>query len=1368
MSPPLSQPTYDLSGQFRPRTVPKGSLLTGRTFHEIHLYGAAYVVSRCCSRSIDDPYVLAEALRAACTDTTKHKLLVINNVPGVDLLPSEDWDSVFSPLRSDQSSLEAISVHCTGMMYSAVCSQIGHLLAKSSTLEFLWFGSLASSTYADDLPSSCLSDGVVKTLSEGLVQTKSLRGVGLNTRVLDREFADVLNTAFTANAQNTSLEWIDLPAHVERFDMVLEVLLISNRYKNLKKIRIGLPSYLVPEHTVDNFRTLAESLRRWEGSEFDTSRAVRVDFGVFDDSSESDQRVLLSCWDKWVSANECALMLETRLDMWDNGEGWDVWISEMPKRFTQLKNLHIRLGWAKMHTVRDMDQLSLLCKGIQSADTVESIYIYGTDHILVNCCPPLFQCLQHKRGLKGLTLEGDWYVEEVFRCLMDFLEVNIYVEKVGLKGGKSGPDTKGKTVLVQEAVNRNRDQATYFSTLRDAKLPFEEAKAARVFLCGHSHAGKTTLRVTMMKTRKKESRVVKYFTRKLGLPRKLGKGQPLKRTKGVDVELMRDDNQMQVSIWDLAGQEIFRALQSLLLPVVTQACVFVFVFSPFEDDQCHIKEHLEVSFKLKLRSWLCYVASHYPITGTFLPEVLVVITHKDKMQQYGRDLGCEWGPIVDHFRAEYGRVLNLYATPWYVDAWNEEDVYPFVEKLYALVSEMLSKKTPQAPSVCCKLISEILDPKDASSSQMAAKPVWSIQDFYTHISKRLEALSIGSFHQSVETQRRVLEAMIRYMHDAGSIFYLPKSQLVVGTLVTILKELSEICHKKKVTVDPQVLQDLLVNLDLCYSNGNVEGVQEFFMPTIFGRNNTRGENLTWRTAPSSGSEWQYFGYRLLCADTNTTSLTAATFPRFQIRFRKEMVGNDETCILQRDVMRLDHNREGYSIIIQNSEEGAHIDVLFQFLKRKMRDDAMEYVQKRILKEFRKFCASREGCRGVTLETAIIRPECVRRLTPQKYRKEQIILESQLKDFFRKAVEKKFNVGQVVWPQGDGGDLDLFNYEHFWKEAPEAGLFKDPQQAIELLSRRDVEEIMEPLRETLKLTEVEQQLDSQLQQSADRAERHSWRSQGGSSSYFQEDRRLFNEIHEHLDDMEKRLKLHVDNRVECIRRDIQQLQEHVHSALLSIITKIDTMVGYSRALEDARVPRLPFITFTDVQFHQRLISVVQIGTPVRLHLMCESRFRPHTIDDQPGLKLTLGNENKEWLRYISLNALKVFWALLKAGINSQLPGVGEFIPELGDLSSGVVPVAEITLDELENAKLSSLPRVEGSEMAKDMWKFLQRTLLREKIPEAFKLQLVRYNAGTMAADKAYAWLCQKCVDEGEKNKVLTSFLFFVHPLNWKLQ
>ncbi|KAL3691642.1 hypothetical protein R1sor_005293 [Riccia sorocarpa] len=343
---------------------------------------------------------------------------------------------------------------------------------------------------------------------------------------------------------------------------------------------------------------------------------------------------------------------------------------------------------------------------------------------------------------------------------------------------------------------------------------------------------------------------------------------------------------------------------------------------------------------------------------------------------------------------------------------------------------------------------------------------------------------------------------------------------------------------------------------------------------------------------------------------------------------------------------------------------------------------------------------------------------------------------------------------------------MFSMSTFWKEDPKASLYRVSQQTIELLCERDVEEIMEPVRErsraiVRRLTEVEEQLDSQLQQSTDGdvSKRYPWRSEGGSSGCSQEEKML-NEVHVHLDYMEEHLKEHVDKAVaflseqlQVIRSDIQQLQKRVDSTLLSIITKIDTMVGYSRALEDARVPRLPYITFDYVGFRQRMKSKALIGTPVRLHLMCESRFKPHSVDGQEGLELTVADENKEWLCCISVNAMRISLALLKAGIDSQLLGVGDLIPELGDLSSGLVPVEKMTVDQLRNAKFSSLPTVERTEIAEDMWKFLGRTLPPAKIVEDLKLQLVRYNPGTVAVDQSCAWLCRKCANEGEKYHVL---------------
>ncbi|KAL3698108.1 hypothetical protein R1sor_012184 [Riccia sorocarpa] len=131
---------------------------------------------------------------------------------------------------------------------------------------------------------------------------------------------------------------------------------------------------------------------------------------------------------------------------------------------------------------------------------------------------------------------------------MNLLQENIYLEGVTVPVAWA---SEGKNALVQEALRRNTAQATYFSILHSAGLPFGEARAGRVFLCGEPFAGKTQLRASMIGTTGKKSRVMKQLL-------KLGKLVGLTmRTKGIDVELLRDDEEMQITIWDFGGQEIF-------------------------------------------------------------------------------------------------------------------------------------------------------------------------------------------------------------------------------------------------------------------------------------------------------------------------------------------------------------------------------------------------------------------------------------------------------------------------------------------------------------------------------------------------------------------------------------------------------------------------------------------------------------------------------------------------------------------------------------------------------------------------------------------------------------------------------------------
>ncbi|KAL2636259.1 hypothetical protein R1flu_007738 [Riccia fluitans] len=835
------------------------------------------------------------------------------------------------------------------------------------------------------------------------------------------------------------------------------------------------------------------------------------------------------------------------------------------------------LWW--LDPVMDMDNFLWLCKGIQSNESVESLVIkyYGDkDSVDRRCWTHLFHCLRHKRRLKELIFHDDHAGDETFRSLMDLLQVHIYLEDVDLLNmghWKSG----GKCAMVEEALRRNKAQASYFSTLRDSRLPFENARAGRIFLCGNPHAGKTRLRVSMMETRQKTSRVKMQLNKLFGL----------KRTEGVDVELLRDDEEMQVSIWDLAGQEIFRALQTLLLPTVTQACVFAFIFNPMKDDhqQLEMKEDLEEAFGKELETWFRFIASNYPITGTFLPEVLVVITHRDRMKKYKMKESCDWAARkVERFRGIYEKALKLHEGFFYVDAQDVKEAKPFVERVFQLFSNMLQKKSPQAPSVCSKSISKILN----RPREVISHPVWQMEEFLTFVSKSLEALDAGCFAPEVENERRVLEALSLYMHNVGSIFVLPRCNLVVvdinwlthkflGTLISeghgsegksgtwscsstdgfvsklnLDDILSRRIHKKNISTDLQVLHNLLVSLDLCYQIENIKG-DRFFIPTIFQRGEIQKANLFWETAESS--DWQHLGYRLFCESKDTSSLTSAVFPRFQWQ------------------------------------------------------KAMSLVKEQILERVKTFCASPEGCRGVTLITAIIRAECVEKLTAREYRENQVILEMELKERLREAVEKRVHQEDITWPTAEEGGESLIDYEHIWPCALEASLPKCCQRVVELLEEKDVSEILKPLWEkeeaTLqRLCKVSEQLDDFKDARKEGLELSRQKGDEGWMHLNDEEGRPEKAMERRLHDHLQRGFEGVHNQLQEIHKDLSQqlrkisdLQKKACSTLLSVMSKIDMMVGYSEAREAASLPRWPFITFNNVGLREKISGVVQIGTPV---------------------------------------------------------------------------------------------------------------------------------------------------------------------------
>ncbi|KAL2610476.1 hypothetical protein R1flu_029049 [Riccia fluitans] len=382
-----------------------------------------------------------------------------------------------------------------------------------------------------------------------------------------------------------------------------------------------------------------------------------------------------------------------------------------------------------------------------------------------------------------------------------------------------------------------------------------------------------------------------------------------------------------------------------------------------------------------------------------------------------------------------------------------------------------------------------------------------------------------------------------------------------------------------------------------------------------------------------------------------------------------------------------------------------------------------------------FCASPEGYRGVTMVTAIIQPECVQKLTARVYRGDQVILEKELIERLRKAVEEKLLQEEITWPSGEEGGESFINYEHTWPHVLEASLPKCCQRAAELLEEKDVSKILEPLRErkaaTLeRLCEVSKQLDQLKDAKKEGFEDLTfsrWKADDGWIHLNDEEGRLeeamerrmhdhlrrgFNGVHNHLQEIHTGLSQQLQN--------ISDLQKKTFSILLSVMTKIDEEVGYLGARETARLPQRPFITFNNVGLREKISGVVQIGTPVRLHLMCESRLEPHIVEDQLGLKLIIGDKKKELLRWIFINSSRVFWFLLKAGVQVTL-GAGSDIPELADLSLGSearLVLDDMTLDKLKS--LDTLPVMEKSEVAEEVWMFLRNQLPPENNISSYSL------------------------------------------------
>ncbi|BFI43058.1 hypothetical protein MPTK2_8g14550 [Marchantia polymorpha subsp. ruderalis] len=705
----------------------------------------------------------------------------------------------------------------------------------------------------------------------------------------------------------------------------------------------------------------------------------------------------------------------------------------------------------------------------------------------------LLRCMRGNH-LTHLDLSDSELDEEAFRDVMGVLQVNLALQEIDVS--RTSWATDGKAALIQDALQQNKERAIYMSVFREANLTFGDANAGRLFLCGSPRAGKTQLRKTLMRINHSWLHRSNMFSR----------WEVLWRTKGIEVEFLPKNDEMQISVWDLAGQWIFRTLQTVLFPQTSNFCVFLFVYSPFYEEKSSKKP--DACFETELEDWLSFFTSSIRVTGRDLPQVFVVISHKDKAIYSS----VSWAQsIVEKLTQRFANYVDLRPIQecFHVDARKKKQVSSLNRHIFENFHKLLSEKSPQVPKLCLQLTSLLV----TNTKKNKSFPLWSSKKFYDFCVSDLKKFIPSSSAHSVE-HSRIMQSIISYLNDVGSIIYIPNLDYIIvdpnwltntflGELIVLGQKFQaqepESCYRMSSYaskdgfvsesvfvrliekflgnqshgqrgVNREELENILVNLDLCFK---LKDTSQYFIPSFIPEHASKEEQKHEEGAHVDSMFWdnmsetsQFVGIRIQCQDEITMSLTAAFFPRFQMFMRRkliseEMGGFEENVICSRHYLRL--FLDGHQIYIehiQSEKSHKYIDVLMLCSSQKSKEAAITYVRKHIVQELISFCASSKGCPGVALVLGVIQTFCVERLIPSRLRK-VILIETLKSDFIRsingKLEEMPLEKSYLMEKE------ELFHYEHCW---PPIG--KDTgrisELARDLLWESDVEAVVNEIHQ----------------------------------------------------------------------------------------------------------------------------------------------------------------------------------------------------------------------------------------------------------------------------------------------------------------
>jgi hypothetical protein len=398
-----------------------------------------------------------------------------------------------------------------------------------------------------------------------------------------------------------------------------------------------------------------------------------------------------------------------------------------------------------------------------------------------------------------------------------------------------------------------------------------------------------------------------------------------KRTRGIQINVLVDDEDQKISIWDLAVQEEYHAFHDTMIPNLSiqgNVCYFVLVCSPFHRNNGQKKNPNDIHDEI--HCWLRFISSNTKRSLNSPPQVLVVLTNGDKGFQYGK-------PLVEtrlrDLKQKFAAFVDLSPICHLINAHFSREAKAVVKEVMQNCASIL-KKVPHIYEVCMKVQHGLSE----WNRQRSDKPIVTMKAFENDILHNVEP-NLRNLEVEGDSSLKPHVAIAMFLHDAGEVIYFKDEDFVVvnpnwfcnevmGHLITLhgdvekagwkqnfqdgfgnIEDIQNLIKRslKKIIHDgtniasdiPKYLVRLMLQMHLAYSeenpsaNQNAQNSMRIFVPTTlkpdeFVARGERSLEWTFKKFPL-GTTLIHLGRRLQCYDQELTTFTPGFFPRVQVK-----------------------------------------------------------------------------------------------------------------------------------------------------------------------------------------------------------------------------------------------------------------------------------------------------------------------------------------------------------------------------------------------------------------------------------------------------------------------------------------------------